>query len=130
MGGILSVVPVEFKRGKTKDDDVDRVQLMAQALCLEEMLGISVPRGQFYYLVEHRRSTVDLEETLRARTLGSIKKIRSLQEEGKTPPTAYEPQKCDRCSLMDLCMPKATGPGALSAVMYFHSQMNAKEQGS
>jgi CRISPR-associated exonuclease Cas4 len=36
--------PIEHKRGRPKRGDEDRVQLCAQALCLEEMLGVPVPR--------------------------------------------------------------------------------------
>lgn len=40
--------PVEYKRGKPKVDDCDKVQLCAQALCLEEMLGVAVPAGALF----------------------------------------------------------------------------------
>ena len=36
--GLYEVIPIEYKRGKPKENDVDILQLMAQALCLEEML--------------------------------------------------------------------------------------------
>jgi len=35
--------PVEYKRGKPKRMICDVVQVCAQALCLAEMLGVSVP---------------------------------------------------------------------------------------
>jgi CRISPR-associated exonuclease Cas4 len=47
---IKKVSPVEFKRGREKESDVDRVQLCAQVLCLEEMFGLSIDSGQLYYL--------------------------------------------------------------------------------
>ena len=43
--GLWRAVPVEYKRGSSKANDADRLQLCAQALCLEEMLGADVPLG-------------------------------------------------------------------------------------
>ena len=40
--------PVEYKRGRPKRNDCDRVQLCAQALCLEEMLGVSIDRASSF----------------------------------------------------------------------------------
>lgn len=110
-GGVVEAVPVEFKRGKDKEDDCDRVQLCAQALCLEEMLGINVPRGDFYYLGAHRRTHVELSMELRATTLETIKKARRILESGETPQARYSRAKCDSCSLVEACMPKSTSSG-------------------
>ena len=62
-GTIEEAVPVEFKRGRDKIDDIDRVQLCAQALCIEEMLKINIGQGYFYYLQEHRRTGVEIMVT-------------------------------------------------------------------
>ena len=43
------VVPVEYKRGRPKKDDIDALQIAAQALCLEEMLCCEIPYGYIYY---------------------------------------------------------------------------------
>ena len=40
--------PVEYKRGKPKKDNADKVQLCAQALCLEEMLDVEVTSGALF----------------------------------------------------------------------------------
>ncbi|MCX8013782.1 MAG: CRISPR-associated protein Cas4 [Rectinema sp.] len=122
-GGVAEAVPVEFKRGRNKEEDVDRVQLCAQALCLEEMFNISVPTGQLYYLQEHRRTTVDINGSLRARTIELIARIRQLQESGMTPPAVYERQKCDRCSLIDLCMPRSAGSGEKRVDRFVQTQL-------
>ena len=110
-GGVAEAVPVEFKRGKDKEEDWDRVQLCAQALCLEEMLGAAAARGAFYYLGAHRRTNLEFSGDLRAETVAAIARARSILESGKTPAAKYERAKCDRCSLLDLCMPEATGGG-------------------
>lgn len=38
--GLWKPYPVEYKRGHSKPDERDEVQLAAQAMCLEEMYGI------------------------------------------------------------------------------------------
>ncbi|MEN6491205.1 MAG: CRISPR-associated protein Cas4, partial [Rectinema sp.] len=124
-GGVAEAVPVEFKRGKSKEEDVDRVQLCAQGFCLEEMLGVTVEQGQLYYLQEHRRTTVDLDGPLRAKTMKLVERIRRLQSEGETPPAIYEKRKCDRCSLFDLCIPKAIGNGGKRVDRFVQSEIAA-----
>lgn len=108
-GGVAEAIPVEFKRGRDKENDCDRAQLYAQALCLEEMLGIQIPNGSFYYLGSHRRTSVEFSAGLRKTTLDAIDRARQLLDSGQTPPAIYEADKCDRCSLVELCMPKCAG---------------------
>jgi CRISPR-associated exonuclease Cas4 len=122
-GGVKRAAPVEFKRGREKENDVDRVQLCAQALCLEEMLGVRVEAGQFYYLQERRRSDTVLDDELREKTLALIQRIRVLWREGSTPAAEYEKRKCDRCSLADVCMPKTTGAGSKSVSRYVQAHL-------
>ena len=45
--GFWQPYPVEYKHGTSKTSDADRLQLCAQAMCLEEMLGCAVPEGAF-----------------------------------------------------------------------------------
>jgi len=127
-GGVSEAVPVEFKRGRNKEEDVDRVQLCAQALCLEEMFGVPVSAGQLYYLQEHRRTTVDIDGPLRAKTMALVARIRQLQASGMTPPAVYEKRKCDRCSLFELCMPKSVGSGVKRVDRFVQSQVRAVRQ--
>ena len=97
--------PVEYKRGKQKPDNRDAVQLCAQALCLEEMLNVSIPGGAFYYGRERRRCEVEFNEDLRKETEDAAGRLHQLIESGQTPPPVYE-DKCDSCSLLHLCLPK------------------------
>jgi CRISPR-associated exonuclease Cas4 len=124
-GKVAEAVPIEFKRGKNKEEDVDRVQLCAQAFCLEEMFGISVARGQFYYLQEHRRTTVDIDGPLRTRTTEILGRIRQLLSRGTTPIAVFEKKKCDRCSLLELCMPKSAGSGGKNVYRFVLAQIKA-----
>ncbi len=100
--------PVEYKRGKPKLDDCDVVQLCAQGLCLEEMLGVEVVEGAMYYGKPRRRLAVAFADTLRAKTREAARRLHELIASGRTPKARYA-KKCDSCSLYSLCMPKTTG---------------------
>lgn len=99
--------PVEYKRGKPKPHDADRVQLCAQALCLEEMLGVPVPRGALFYGEPRRRQEVAFDDALRARTEETAHALHALLAGGVTPPPEPGP-KCRSCSLEPICLPKAS----------------------
>jgi CRISPR-associated exonuclease Cas4 len=100
--------PVEYKRGKPKPDDCDTVQLCAQALCLEEMLNVSIPNGALFYGKTRRRLDVAFDEKLRQKTEQTTSAVRELLEFGKTPEPEYS-KKCDSCSLNAQCLPKTIG---------------------
>ena len=98
-------LPVEYKRGRPKKNDCDRVQLCAQALCLEEMTGLVIPRGEIFYGKLRRRVVVELTPELRRRTTDAANRLRALIDSRRTP--AAEPgRKCERCSLLGLCLPR------------------------
>lgn len=100
------ITPVEYKRGKAKRSDCDRVQLCGQALCLEEMLGVSIPAGQIFYGKTRRRTDVSFDESLRSKTESLAARLRELFRTGVTPAAMYEKAKCDRCSLKPDCLPE------------------------
>jgi CRISPR-associated exonuclease Cas4 len=97
--------PVEYKRGKPKHDRCDLVQLCAQAICLEEMLSVSIPSGAIFYGRTHRRLDVSFDETLRRETEDAAERARQLIASGKTPLPVYE-KRCESCSLIGDCIPK------------------------
>ncbi|VAX35483.1 CRISPR-associated RecB family exonuclease Cas4 [hydrothermal vent metagenome] len=97
--------PVEHKRGKPKKNNCDKVQLCAQGLCLEEMLGINVPAGALFYGKTRRRLDVVFDEGLRQETESLAKDLHDLINSGITPAAVYE-EKCEHCSLMEQCLPK------------------------
>lgn len=102
--------PVEYKRGRPKRDRSDELQLCAQALCLEEMLSVPVPRGALFYGETRRRKDVELDAGLRAETEDSAARAHRLVAAGVTPRAVREP-KCESCSLLHLCLPEALDPG-------------------
>ena len=99
------ITPIEYKRGKPKKNDCDRVQLCAQAMCLEEMLGVPVPRGELFYGTIRRRVLVEFDAVLRETTRTAALRLHEIIASGRTPPAVYE-KKCDTCSLIQLCLPK------------------------
>jgi CRISPR-associated exonuclease Cas4 len=108
-------VPIEYKRGRPKPGRYDEIQLCAQALCLEEMLGVAVPEGAIFYGQPRRRSLIAFDAELRAETERLAARLHSLSEQKITPRARYE-NKCDSCSLYSICLPKTTG--ASSAQRY------------
>ena len=59
-----AIRPVEYKSGVRHGITAD-LQLCAQALCLEEMLGVAVPSGSVWYGGPRRRVEVDFTDVLR-----------------------------------------------------------------
>ncbi len=106
-----SVIPVEYKRGGPKKGQMDAIQLCAQALCLEEMLSVSIDRGFLFYGKKRRRQEVPFDDALRADTIGTIGTVRRFLEHGRTPTARWEPSRCRRCSLIDQCLPRSAGNG-------------------
>ena len=107
--GLWMPFPVEYKRGRPKPDRCDEVQLCAQGLCLEEMLGVSVTAGALFYGQERRRHDVSLDGSLRSETEDTARRLHALFRSGVTPRAARQP-KCCNCSLLERCVPDATDP--------------------
>ena len=118
--------PVEYKRGRPKAANWDQVQLCAQALCLEEMLGCAVPEGALFYGTNRRRQVVRFDERLRRETEEAVGRLHALIRSGITPPARYA-KKCESCSLMNLCMPKVAEAG--KSVARYLARMLAEEAG-
>jgi CRISPR-associated exonuclease Cas4 len=115
--------PVEYKRGRSKKGDMDRVQVCAQAMCLEEMLGVEIPEGALFYAATRRREAVPLTDDLRKATRDAIDRFRALVAAGECPSAVYE-KKCKRCSLINLCLPASTD-GSRSAQRYVRRTLAA-----
>ena len=103
--------PVEYKRGKPKRGGCDKVQLCAQAICLEEMLGASIARGALFYGKTRRRLAVEFDAALRAETIATARGLHEMFAAGITPPPRRTPA-CKNCSMEALCLARpADGPG-------------------
>ena len=108
-----SLVPVEFKKGKRRKFDNDDTQLCAQALCLEEMFGLDIPRGAIFHASSKRRREVEFTDELRRLTEQTVEAVHRLIEVEAVPQAVHKPQ-CSECSLFDHCLPEVTSaPPAL-----------------
>jgi CRISPR-associated exonuclease Cas4 len=97
--------PVEYKHGPRRQRTHDDIQLAAQALCLEEMTGHSVPLGAIYHASSHRRREVPITPELRQLVADTAVAIRTMLQSGQMPP-AVNDARCRECSLIDLCQPQ------------------------
>ena len=103
--GLWKALPVEYKHGKTKANDADRLQLCAQAMCLEEMLASSIEYGCLYYGSSHSRERVDFSEQLRFNVESLYERMHQLFRKRHVPKVKQFPA-CRSCSLFEKCMPK------------------------
>lgn len=108
--------PVEYKRGKPKKHDADKIQLCAQAICLEEMGSLHISSGALFYGQTKHRLDVVFDEALREKTILTAEGVHDLFRSGITPPPIPGP-KCKLCSLKDDCLPEVIGHGR-SATTY------------
>lgn len=102
-----SLLPVEFKVGKRRQWENDDAQLCAQALCLEEMFNVSIPRGAVFHADSKRRREVEFTAELRAKTEAAAGELHALLNEQRVPLAVFKPA-CEECSLYEICLPKAT----------------------
>ena len=103
--GLWQPYPVEYKRGAEKQIDADRLQLCAQAMCLEEMLCCDIPAGALFYGETRRREQVIFSGEMRVQVRDALLEMHELYRRGHTP--RVKPTKsCNACSLRDLCLPK------------------------
>ncbi len=103
--GLFLPYPVEYKHGSSKTTDADRAQLCAQAICLEEMLAVDIPKGAIFYGETRRREVVEFTPELRELVRSSISVMHELYSRGHTPRVKTGPH-CKSCSLSELCLPK------------------------
>jgi CRISPR-associated exonuclease Cas4 len=97
--------PIEYKRGPRRRWDNDDVQLCAQALCLEEMLGVAVPAGAIFHFKSRRRREIAIDAKLRALTEKTVARLHELLA-GDTTPAPIKRPRCRGCSLFEVCMPE------------------------
>ena len=102
--GLYLAAPVEYKRGHEKRDPCDEAQLCAQAVCLEEMLSVTIPRGYLYYGETRHRVEVELTAELRGLVREMSEEMHAYFSRGYTPRVKTS-KACRSCSLADVCLP-------------------------
>lgn len=117
--GKWSVMPVEYKRGESKPDESDIMQVAAQALCLEEMFGCRITKCAIYYGRTHSREFVRLDEDMRNRLLKILDEMHRYYDRHITP-KARKSRKCSGCSLIDICLPMIFEEQSVSKYIQSH----------
>ena len=109
-----AVRPVEYKRGRRRPQRSDDLQLCAQAICLEEMLGATVRGGAIFYHESRRCREVEFDEPLRKAMARVVEQIRAMLRSGTLPPPLND-ARCRDCSLADACVPEVLATARHSA---------------
>lgn len=122
--GAWDPYPVEYKHGVAKTVDADRLQLCAEAMCLEEMLACDIPEGALFYHQTRRREVVSLEDSLRSEVRELLSQMHEIYDRGYTP-RAKRKRACNACSLKNLCLPELGK--AKSAKAYIAQYMDDDE---
>lgn len=121
--GYFLPAPVEYKRGREKRDPCDEAQLCAQAICLEEMLSVSIPFGHLYYGETRHRLAVELTAELRDLVYGMAKEMHAYFQRGYTPRVRTS-KACRSCSLAEICLPVLQEKG-VAASAYIRQQIES-----
>ena len=103
--GKYILYPIEYKRGRSKLTDEDRMQLTAQVICLEEMFVTEIPQAYLFYGETRRRESVEITDALRDECRRLVQEMHRLYERGYTP-KVKKTKKCNACSLKEICLPK------------------------
>lgn len=103
--GLWQPYPVEYKRGTPVTGEGNRLQLCAQAMCLEEMLCCDIREGALFYGEIRRRDNIQFGEELRQKVKECLKEMHDYYQKGYTP--KVKPGKsCNACSLKEICVPE------------------------
>ena len=122
--GLYSIYHVEYKKGKPKITDEDRLQLAAQAMCLEEMFCTEIPKGAIFYGDTRRRESVEITKELKEEVQSMFQEMHEYYRRKYTPKVKNS-KKCRSCSLKEICLPKL---GRSLSVKSYISQMLKEEE--
>jgi CRISPR-associated exonuclease Cas4 len=100
-------IPVEYKRGKRKRHQRNGpdVQLCAQALALEEMMGGPIEYGYIFHIESKKRRKVVFDAALRTQTVETMLRFREIVESESVPEPVND-SRCEDCSLISRCLPQ------------------------
>lgn len=118
--GTWKIHPVEYKRGKAKKHDSDRLQLAAQCVCLEEMLVCRIESASLYYGETRSREDVIMDDLMREKLESIVSEMRGYYQRKYTP-KVRKTKSCRNCSLEDICLPELMG--GISVEDYVHSHI-------
>jgi len=116
---LYKVVPIEYKRGKEKQEEWDELQLAAQSMCLEEMLCCNISVGYLFYHEIRRRVAVKISDELRKKVCEMLNEMHQLYERGYTP-RVKRSKKCNACSLKNICLPSLSSAKSVNDYIKEH----------
>jgi CRISPR-associated exonuclease Cas4 len=125
--GLWKPYPVEYKRTRDKHGSVAyRIQLCAQALCLEEMLQVPILEGAVFDGKAKRRDVVNFDEPLRQEVERLAARMHQILQSGKTPQAVYA-KKCEGCSMKPVCLPSVVESASASRYLTRAVEANLKQ---
>ena len=113
--GLWMIIPVEYKRGKEREDEADRLQLCAQSFALEEMFSTTITYGFIYHNETRRRERVEIDNALKEKTRKTAEEMVYLYSNGITP-SQEKSRHCLSCSLVSICLPRVNGSDSLEFI--------------
>ena len=119
--GNWAIYPVEYKKGASRADDADRLQLCGQAMCLEEMMACVIPEGSLFYGETRRRERVVFSDDLRGKAEGLLTEMHQIYERGHTP-SAKPTKACIACSMREICLPRLNRLPKVEAYIHMHTR--------
>lgn len=96
--------PVEYKSGRHKRGMPETLQLCAQAICLEEMFGVPVPKGALFWHASRERREIIFTDAMREQVERVAAAIGEMLEK-RLVPAPVNDDRCEHCSLRDSCLP-------------------------
>ena len=123
--GLYSVYPIEYKKGKPKLTEEDKLQLAAQVLCLEEMFSIQIPEGTIFYGETRRREPVEITKELKEEVRDMFGEMHGYYSRRYTPRVKYS-KSCNACSLKEICLPKLGKTGSVKS--YIQRMLEEEEK--
>ncbi len=123
--GLYSVYPIEYKKGKPKLTEEDKLQLTAQVLCLEEMFSTQIPEGAIFYGETRRREPVEITKELREEVRDVFREMHGYYSRRYTPRVKYS-KSCNACSLKEICLPKLGKTGSVKS--YIQRMLEEEEK--
>lgn len=121
---LYEIYPVEYKKGSPKITEEDRLQLTAQAMCLEEMFSVNIAEGAIFYGETRKREAVTFTDELRTEVKEMFEEMHQYYNRGYTPKVKWS-KSCNGCSLKDICLPKL---GKAQSVKAYISQAVGEEE--
>lgn len=110
--GLYSIYPIEYKKGKPKVSEEDKLQLVVQTMALEEMFSTQIEEGAIYYGETRRREVVQVSQELRDMATKMFEEMHDYFTRGYTP-KVKQSKSCNSCSLKDICLPRLNKAGSV-----------------